>query len=1228
MKSKISNFQPCALILASLAASILIGPANAKQIKTIASKAAPAQSAAVNKLTPAKTNAKSTASNLVSVPISVRAANNLGYIVSFIPPYSQRRGQPFLLSVQGHSLKNKTPQEVKQLLQGQPGSVVRINVLNYDDKIEEINLVIPARRTTETLFSPTDIYGSIERFNTEEIHPNLLNIATTNNDLLARSYCSDSVQRRLETQESETNSLSTIFQSLFISQAIGDLSSADRYLQLALEELNKNHNRIQTLQFPFASIIKNLVALQKEKQAVAICKKLASPEYQEAGEHIEPFKILECLSMIDTAESRNVQTELIERLYKSPLTGQTLNNDNQLWFGQFLEKRDKTPERALQIYKNQKDRLNENAIKNPSLDSYQKLAACYYLMAQARAKLGQGGEAALNLQDIESHCNVQLKDKQLTSLNQLPLFFPTPADIAAAKTSLKKSGLIPPHPQINCEPWYESFAYGVSGEALPRRTLQFPAVKACFEAIKNGDRNGAIKLANHVLSAYKNEQIEDDEAISRQNLFCTNLRIARALADKNWVADSERLLKELSTTVRCKDLNADWSKMAISMIEAERLLNSISSQQVDKKIANQAWQSFENNYLKIKAVGSDPTAKRITFDYEKCKCLRLLAMNYSFADDLKRAKIFFDRALLVEPPLITNEEVLRHIDKQLNERFLLRINIAMFLVKKGDYSGADKYIELAMAQDPMTNIDVVGSLAKTADIFARSGRNDRSISLLEKILAIPALDQYYSVTTLKAKLAALLYKKEANVEASQLVVPTDNAIGLRLVTSNYERAAAAALTEGNYAEAAKYFSLAGKEPASKNTRIQALSYLRKAVDCAEKAKNIDSDALANYYLDLANRTDPLTGENFQLRAKVLTLMSDTNPKKPEVMRYTTYLRQEARKEASPEARKKEMIVQEGDDIQLTIARQLEPTAKERESLLQAALLAEKMRLPDTGDYWMTLAIAEAQAHKIDDACTHARLSITAYSKTDPRAISSEQIIGNAGISRYLAIYGSREKAVEIFREAIKRVQEVQGQSSVAAQIQMAHYFDFCINERFRVEAVEVLDELLDELLATDLNQGTYRPPDPGQSVCRFGIGPIPIESSSEAISIINTTISDCFKRKEFAFGYMAAEKLIAAERKQFPPGDYRTAVTIEILARGYADAGDNTRAEALYREAKPVLVKHGEWLYKSDGNYRKVLQAMNKQDEVDKMDADAFRDRAETIRKEEERQTNALYPAR
>lgn len=41
-----------------------------------------------------------------------------------------------------------------------------------------------------------------------------------------------------------------------------------------------------------------------------------------------------------------------------------------------------------------------------------------------------------------------------------------------------------------------------------------------------------------------------------------------------------------------------------------------------------------------------------------------------------------------------------------------------------------------------------------------------------------------------------------------------------------------------------------------------------------------------------------------------------------------------------------------------------------------------------------------------------------------------------------------------------------------------------------------------------------------------------------------------------------------------------------------------------------------------------VLQAVNKQDEVDKMDADAFSDRAELIRKEEERQTNALYPTR
>lgn len=1159
----------------------------------------------------------------MGVPISVRAANNLGYIVSFNHPYSWRRGQPFLLSVQGHSLKNKTPQDVKQLLQGQPGSIVRISVLNYDDKIEDIDLVIPARRTTGTLFSPTDIFGSIERFSTEEIHPNLLNQAATNNDLLTKAYCSDLVQRRLETQESETNSLSTIFQSLFISQAIGDLSSADRYLQLALEELNNNNNRLHTLQFPFASIIKNLAALQREKQAVEICKKLASPEYQDAPEHIDPFKILECLSTIDTAESREAQSELIERLYKLSLAGQATNNDNQLWFGQFLESRDKTPERALQIYKNQESQLYENNSKTPSLASYQKLAACYYLMAQARAKLGAGLEASSDLFRIESFYSCVPKDKQLANLNQFPLFFPTPADIAVAETSLKKTGLIPPLPPIDCEPWYENFAYGVSGEALSKRTLQFPAVKACFEAIKNGDRNGAIKLANHVLSAYKNEQIEDYEAINRQNLFCTNLRIARALADKNWAIDSDLLLKELSATVQSKNLNADWSKMAISMIEAERLLNSVSSKHLDKKIVNQAWQAFENNYLNIKAVGSDATAKRITFDYEKCKCLRLLAMNYSFADDLKRAKIFFDRAMLEEPPLITNEEVLRRIDKQLNERFLLRINIAIFLAKKGDYSGADKYIELAMAQEPVTNIDLVGSLAKTANTFARCGQNDRSISLLKKILAIPAVDQYYSVTTLKAKLAALLYKKVANAEATELAAQTDDAIGLRLVATNYERAAEAALTAGNYAEAAKYFSLAGKTFTLQNTRILAQSYMRKAIDCAEKAQNIDSDALAVYYLDLADRTDYLTPENFQLREKVLSLMSDTNPKKPEVMRYTTYLRQEARKEALPEAQKKEMIVQEGDDIQLKIVRQLEPTADERESLLQAAQLAEKMRLPDTGDYWMALAIAEAQARNIDDACTHARLSIAAYSKTDPRATTREQIIGNAGISRYLTIYGAREKAAEIFREAIKRVQVVQGQSSVAAQIQMAHYFDHCVNERLRVEAVE----LLDELFATDLNQGRYVPPNPEVSHCSWG-GPAPIESSYEAINIVSATILDCYKKRDTEIGLIAAKRLLAAERKQFPPDDYRIALANALVARGYGDYINYPKAEALYREIRPTLTKHGDWDKELEANYRKVLQAVGKHAEVDKMDASAAADRAELIRKEEERQTNALYPTR
>lgn len=1207
------------LYAASLAASCalpmaLANPASTKE--ALAAKASPPIILQSRRATPTITDTKSAVIQLKAPPISVRAASNLGYIVSFNPPYSQRRGQPYLLSVRGINLRNKAPQEVKRLLQGASGSTIRIGVLQEDGKTEDIDLQIPMGQKPNGMFSPDEFYGSIERFNTEEIHPNLLERDKTNNDLLAKSYCNDSAQRYLETQESERNTLSTIFQSLAISQAIGDFTAADRYLQQALTALNENSGRLRTLQFPLANIIKNLVALGKQKQASTICHKLASPEYQAAGEHIDPFKILECLSMIETAESRATQLELIERLYPTYSAKQIPNSENLLWFGQLLEGRDKTPERALVIYSAQEKRLQKTVYQQPSLANCQRLAECLYLKAQAQSKLGNTGQALLDLDNIRVHCNSHLPVEQLALLDQLPLYFPTPSDVTAAEAALKLSQPMPPLPPIACQPWCEPAIKGKPCEYSADISLQFPTANACFEAIKRGDKKNSVDMAQRLLRVYKNEPPDEEYLRSRQNLFCTNMRIARALADKGWISESEHLLNELASTIRGKDLDPNWSKMAVSMIEAEHLVNFVSSPRADKRNSNKAWGSFENNYLELKSVGKSIDAKRISFSYEKCKRLRLRAMNYSFADEYKRAKLFFDRALQVEPDLITNEEALRHFDKQLDERFLLRINIAMLLARKGDYAGADKYMKLAQEQQPATNQDVIGSLIKTADIFNQVGQTDRSIDLIKKILARELVDQYCSTVQLKTKLAALLFSTGANSEANKLSGLSNSTLSLGLIASNYVKAAEVAERAGNYKEAAKYYSLAGQTFNTEDTKAQALRLLSKAIASAEESKDIDKETLATYYLGLADRSGYQEISSFSLRDKALSLMSDTNPKKPEVMRYTAYLRREARREALPPIQKEETIPKEGDDIKGTILSQLRPTADEIDTALQAANLAEKNKLPDVGDYWMGLAMAEAQAEKPADACAHARLSIAAYSKNDPRATTREQIIGNSGIATFLALYGAREKGPILFREAIKRIQDVQGQSSVAAQVQMAHYFDFCVNEQFRIEAVEILDELL----ATDLNQGRYAPPDPNMSVCCYGWGgPRPIESSFEAINIVNATILDCFKRRDTDLGLIAAKRLVAAQRKQFPAGDYRTALGTAILARGLSQWADTKKAEALFRETKPILEKYGSWDNETNTIFRQLLKEVSKQDEVDEMDEAARKEREEAIKRDEAR---------
>ncbi len=1154
-------------------------------------------------------------------PINIRAVNNVGYIVSFEPPLSTLRGQPYLLSIPGISLLNRLPQDVMSSLQGELGSTVHIQVVNYDGKKEDIELLIPAEEKANGLFSTEEFFQSIDRFNTEEIHSNLLEKTLTNNDLLVKGYCSDSAKKCSDSEDNGRDTLTTIFQCLAVSQAIGDLDGADKYLQLALSALNDTSRaKIRTLNFPLFGTIKNLVALGKTKEALEICRRLASPIYQQAPEHIDPFKILECLPTINTGEALMAQFELIDKLYPVYSVEHPPNTQNLLWFGQLLERIDKTPERSLKLYSIEERLLREREDPHPTFVSCQKLAFCLYVKAQAEARLGNTEQAAKDLAAITDYYKEKLTIEQYNLLDQLPLYFPTPLEVAAAQAALPRPQSIAPLHPIQCEPWYEGGSDYIFGDLHSPFPRQLILTNQCFTCIKNNDKSKAIDLAKQLLHGFLYQQADQDGNYSRihQNLFCTTIRIARAFSDKGWVEDSDDLLREIANTVAAKDLDPGWKKMAHLMIAAEEVVNSLSNKQsADKNIENKLWEDFENNYLEIKTVGDSAETKRISFNFEKCKRLRLLAMNYSFADEYKRAKLFFDRVSQIEPDLITDEEALRYIDKQLDERFLLRINRAILFVREGDYGNADKCIKLAQEQQPEANQTVIRSLIRTADIFIEVGQTDHAIDLLKTILSCKLVDQYCSVAQLKTKLTALLFKKGNNVEGLKLVEQTTAPGNAALSTSIYMHAADLEEKSGNYAEAAKYYSLAASTLNQSDSPVLALSLLRRAIACAERDKAFNKDELATYYLALAGKSDSLSTASIKLREKALTLMSNTNPKKPEEISTTAYLRRESSRESLTSERQKKQVsyaYKTGDTLKERIAMEPRPTAEDLESALKAATLAAKNKLPDAGDYWMRLANSEALAKKFDLACTHARLSIAAYNKTDPRATTQVQIIGQNGVAIHLAAAGAPELGRVLFREAIARVQEVQGQSSLAAQMQLAQYFDYCIGEKDTVNSMKVLDELL----ATNLNLGTYFAPNPGQSICTFGIIP-QIRSSFEAISIINTTISNCFKRKEFTLGQLAVAKLVAAERMQFPPDDYRTALTLEIQASGYADSGDNLKAEALYREARPALLKHGGWGNDTDANYRKVLQAVNKQDELDKMDADAFSSKAEKIKQEEAR---------
>ncbi|MBX9725437.1 MAG: hypothetical protein K2X81_28830, partial [Candidatus Obscuribacterales bacterium] len=564
--------------------------------------------------------------------------------------------------------------------------------------------------------------------------------------------------------------------------------------------------------------------------------------------------------------------------------------------------------------------------------------------------------------------------------------------------------------------------------------------------------------------------------------------------------------------------------------------------------------------------------------------LSVLAMAYHYADEPKRAKLFIDQSIRDVNSSNQPDGVGTNSNNKLEKQALLFIVAASIYAKLSDFRNADNYLDHAFTLQFSLNESLAAPLLGLATIYGDSGYTDKAISILEKAIAtIPSKDVLRLRTKFDTRLAELFRKNKQPDKALDLI---QNVLGKsKDPAPREEHQMAAELFEQskNYAEAATHYYEAGKWSGDiSNQKREEL--LRKAIECASKTENFDKSILSKTYIALCGIVERTSlDEGLALREKAVSLLIDTDPEKAKQLSTIAFIKGELSKRNS--SLKTDLPKSTQSDERLAIAK-------------QAAELAAKNNSKEASDYWFRLAYAEAAENRIDAAVQHARKGIEAYQSANTKTHTLYQLL-TSGLPLMIARAGSPEKAESLLKEAQARVQSVAGAGGLPVQVQMSHYFDFAFQQKDYAKA----DKLLDALLSTDLNQGRYSPPNHDVSICRFGGGPYPVESSMEVISKVLTTAKQSVVGKDNRHALRFLDKILTAETKQFGKDDYRLAITYAEIARVHSAAGDKEKAYAAYTSAIEIMHHYEDMLFvlsNVNPDYYNVLRTLNKQSEIEK----------------------------
>ncbi len=1094
-----------------------------------------------------------------------------------------------ILTIDGVATHGLAKREIIKLLEGSPGTSVSISFLNGDEQ-EQATLTREApQKFGNPPYSKKTVLDLIDRFDYgcrqfassgNSVNGSLAGFSDRNFDILVRAAVDCGLSDAKSTFGTDDFFIAhQAVDAMLALDSVGATEQANRLISLARRdttfEPNRSYNKDLSNQLicalgntgNFADAEYFCNEYLKESNNISDRSTIKPSPQQKSADLMQARQIY--AELLVRKRDPRAKDELAKILNASRTSDRfrMYNNREELWLPEQLE--DLGEYEKAQIWYSQALTQCQNQQKVysnlPGIDAIRRQAYFAWHMADLQSKLKNNTAALATINAAITEYDKDQKPAQQIIVNQLGFFFPTRSDLVLKREAITANKALPPPP---------------SGDERSFDT-EFKLLKLCHQKIRSKDTNFSSCITE-LLRLYKERPPQFNFETPPLYMFSALLNIARDLADHGFFAESNRLLNELQTLATSKER----TPTAALLPEIELALNADAQQQKSNLLWNQVERSLSpDDWSKtFPDLAQNPQMVQPLAVIGRLEANRQLANVYSKAGEQNRANKLIRRAVLNLNALKLTALAKR--EKALFDRFqiILLLDRAEISARNGKLqeatNEATEAIRLCSHTEPARTNGLNRAFNQTyrmkvteiARIFGEQMNHKRdAIDLLKlanstikkgataEIKLQSEISIYYEgfYALIDTYLAKLLFEENQYSEALPIIKEAVRFGTNNVPQSTYYLAGAIAEKCHSFEEAAHFYSQAAIDFEShfdnhirKDSSKQILS---RAINCCQKAPSMNKIEWGNIALRLGRLSEDSNPEealkNYQF---ALTLISDDNPKKPNVLGRISYVKRliegkRALASSAPNTVHNRPIPASPTHSspktpEQMIAAVVRESNENLDTLKATAQLAERSHRSDEWQKWIELATAQAQVGKLDDAVKSAHLGIEKYKRTADTYYYDPKLLLPAGSIRCLPDalrrQGRSTDAKQLLDEAVAKVTVEHGSQSSDVARQLASEFSYWVENQNNEYGLKTLDQIL------------ALPP----RLLELGG---PYHSCSDAIY----RKSDSIKNDRPEFARTILQRVIDSQLKQLGPDDSRLSTSRIKLAELAMALNDYPTAE-------------------------------------------------------------------